>query len=382
VELTAFLNLMAQKNASDLFLSAGAPPSIKIEGLTRHIGEKALGAEEIRNMAYSIMNERQMKDFEATWEMNLAIALGDLGRFRVNVYRQRGEIAMAVRFITNKIPSIESLNLPQVLKDIIMLPRGLVLVVGSTGSGKSTTLASMIDYRNENRTGHILTVEEPIEYVHTHKMSVVDQREIGLDTQSYANALKNAMREAPDVIMIGEIRDRETMQAAIAYAETGHLCLATLHANNANQTLDRIINFFPEAARHQLLIDLSLNLKAVIGQRLLKGVKTKRVPAIELLLSSAYISDLIEKGEIATIREAMKQGNEQGMQTFDQALYKLYAAGEITYQEALENADSRTDLSLKVRLEGPAPQGGEAAGLRLEDLQDMLVDPSHKHWQG
>ncbi|HBD20345.1 MAG TPA: type IV pili twitching motility protein PilT [Arenimonas sp.] len=382
MELTAFLNLMAQKNASDLFLSAGAPPSIKIEGLTRHIGEKALGAEEIRNMAYSIMNERQMKDFEATWEMNLAIALGDLGRFRVNVYRQRGEIAMAVRFITNKIPSIESLNLPQVLKDIIMLPRGLVLVVGSTGSGKSTTLASMIDYRNENRTGHILTVEEPIEYVHTHKMSVVDQREIGLDTQSYANALKNAMREAPDVIMIGEIRDRETMQAAIAYAETGHLCLATLHANNANQTLDRIINFFPEAARHQLLIDLSLNLKAVIGQRLLKGVKTKRVPAIELLLSSAYISDLIEKGEIATIREAMKQGNEQGMQTFDQALYKLYAAGEITYQEALENADSRTDLSLKVRLEGPAPQGGEAAGLRLEDLQDMLVDPSHKHWQG
>ncbi|KFN42775.1 hypothetical protein N790_11290 [Arenimonas malthae CC-JY-1] len=382
MELTAFLNLMAQKNASDLFLSAGAPPSIKIEGLTRHIGEKALGAEEIRNMAYSIMNERQMKDFEANWEMNLAIALGDLGRFRVNVYRQRGDIAMAVRFITNKIPSIESLNLPQILKEIIMLPRGLVLVVGSTGSGKSTTLASMIDYRNENRTGHILTVEEPIEYVHTHKMSVVDQREIGLDTQSYANALKNAMREAPDVIMIGEIRDRETMQAAIAYAETGHLCLATLHANNANQTLDRIINFFPEAARHQLLIDLSLNLRAVIGQRLLKGVKTKRVPAIELLLSSAYISDLIEKGEIATIREAMKQGNEQGMQTFDQALYKLYAAGEITYQEALENADSRTDLSLKVRLEGPAPQGGEAAGLRLEDLQDMLVDPSHKHWKG
>jgi twitching motility protein PilU len=382
VELTAFLNLMAQKNASDLFLSAGAPPSIKIEGHTRHIGNQMLTGEEVRNMAYSVMNERQMKDFEANWEMNLAIALGELGRFRVNVYRQRGEIAMAVRFITNKIPSIESLNLPKILEEIIMLPRGLVLVVGSTGSGKSTTLASMIDYRNENRTGHILTVEEPIEYVHTHKMSVVDQREIGLDTQSYANALKNAMREAPDVIMIGEIRDRETMQAAIAYAETGHLCLATLHANNANQTLDRIINFFPETARHQLLIDLSLNLRAVIGQRLLKGVKTKRVPAIELLLSSAYISDLIEKGEIATIREAMKQGNEQGMQTFDQALYKLYAAGEITYQEALENADSRTDLSLRVRLEGPAPQGGDAAGLRLEDLQDMLVDPSHKHWKG
>ncbi|MDY0021263.1 MAG: PilT/PilU family type 4a pilus ATPase [Arenimonas caeni] len=382
MELTAYLNLMAQKKASDLFLSVGAPPSIKIEGVTRHIGDKPLGADEVRNMAYSVMNERQMKEFESTWEMNLAIALGDMGRFRINVYRQRGDIAMAVRFITNQIPSIETLNLPQILKDIIMMPRGLVLVVGSTGSGKSTTLASMIDYRNANRTGHILTVEEPIEYVHTHKMSVVDQREIGLDTQSYANALKNAMREAPDVIMIGEIRDRETMQAAIAYAETGHLCLSTLHANNANQTLDRIINFFPETARHQLLIDLSLNLKAVVGQRLLRGLKTKRVPAIELLLSSAYISDLIEKGEIASIRDAMKQGNEQGMQTFDQALYKLYAAGDISYQEALENADSRTDLALRVRLEGPAPKGGETQGLRLEDLQDMLVDPSHRNWKG
>ena len=381
MELTAFLNLMAKNSASDLFLSVGAPPSVKIEGITRHIGDKPLGAEEIRTMAYSIMNERQQKDFESIWEMNLAIALGDMGRFRINIYRQRGEIAMAVRFITNKIPSIESLRLPQILKDIIMLPRGLVLVVGSTGSGKSTTLASMIDYRNSNRTGHILTVEEPIEYEHTHKMSVVDQREIGLDTQSYANALKNAMREAPDVIMIGEIRDRETMQAAIAYAETGHLCLSTLHANNANQTLDRIINFFPDAARHQLLIDLSLNLKAVVGQRLLTGLKSKRVPAVELLLSSAYISDLIEKGEIATIRDAMKQGNEQGMQTFDQALYRLYAAGEISYQEALDNADSRTDLALKVRLEGPAPEGGEAAGLRLEDMQDMLVDPTHKQWR-
>jgi twitching motility protein PilU len=233
-----------------------------------------------------------------------------------------------------------------------------VLVVGSTGSGKSTTLAAMIDYRNTLQTGHILTVEEPIEYVHVHKASVVDQREIGLDTQSYANALKNAMREAPDVIMIGEIRDRETMQAAIAYAETGHLCLSTLHANNANQTLDRIINFFPESAHHQLLIDLSLNLKAVIGQRLLHGTRIKRIPAVEILLSSPYVADLIEKGEISAIREAIKQSNTQGMQTFDQALYKLYAAGEITFAEALENADSRTDLGLRVRLEGPTPPGG------------------------
>jgi twitching motility protein PilU len=358
VELTAYLDLMAQKQASDLFLSVGAPPSIKIEGVTRHIGDAPLGSDEIRKMAYSVMNERQQKEFEATWEMNLAVSLGERGRFRVNVYRQRGEIALAARYITNHIPSLESLHLPALLRDVIMLPRGLVLVVGSTGSGKSTTLASMIDYRNSVQTGHILTVEEPIEYVHTHKASVVDQREIGLDTQSYANALKNAMREAPDVIMIGEIRDRETMQAAIAYAETGHLCLSTLHANNANQTLDRIINFFPDSARHQLLIDLSLNLKAVIGQRLLHGVNIKRIPAMEIMLSSAYVADLIEKGEIGTIREAMKQSNEVGMQTFDQALYKLYAAGEITYAEALQNADSRTDLALRVRLEGPAPAGG------------------------
>lgn len=375
MELTAFLSLMATKRASDLFLSAGAPPSIKIEGVTRHLGETALGSDAIRNMAYSIMNERQQKEFESTWEMNLAVALGEQGRFRVNIYRQRGEIALAARFITNQIPSLESLHLPALLKDIIMLPRGLVLVVGSTGSGKSTTLASMIDYRNENRTGHILTVEEPIEYVHTHKASVVDQREIGLDTQSYGNALKNAMREAPDVIMIGEIRDRETMQAAIAYAETGHLCLSTLHANNANQTLDRILNFFPDSARHQLLIDLSLNLKAVIGQRLLHGVRVKRIPAVEILLSTAYIADLIEKGEIATIRDAIKQGNEVGMQTFDQSLYVLYAQGEITYQEALENADSHTDLALRVRLEGPAPSGDQATASLLEDFPDLLDDP-------
>jgi twitching motility protein PilU len=367
MELTAYLDLMAQIQASDLFRSVGAPASFKIDGVSRHIGEIALGSDDIRKMAYSVMNERQQKEFESTWEMNLAVSLGVRGRFRVNVYRQRGEIAVAARYITNHIPSMESLHLPALLKDVIMLPRGLVLVVGSTGSGKSTTLASMIDYRNSIQTGHILTVEEPIEYVHTHKASVVDQREIGLDTQSYANALKNAMREAPDVIMIGEIRDRETMQAAIAYAETGHLCLSTLHANNANQTLDRILNFFPDSARHQLLIDLSLNLKAVIGQRLLHGIKIKRVPAMEIMLSSAYVADLIEKGEITTIREAMKESNEAGMQTFDQALYKLYAAGEISYAEALQNADSHTDLALRVRLEGPEPPEG------AQETQDMEI---------
>jgi twitching motility protein PilU len=309
--------------------------------------------------------------------MNLAVALKDVGRFRVNVYRQRGDVALAARFITAAIPSIESLNLPAVLKDLIMTPRGLILVVGSTGSGKSTTLASMIDYRNERRTGHMLTIEEPIEYLHTHKQSLVDQREIGFDTLNYANALKNAMREAPDVILIGEIRDRETMQHAIAYAETGHLCLSTLHANNANQTLDRIINFFPDTARQQVLTDLSQNLRAVISQRLVRTVNDQRVPAIELLLRTPFVSDLIAKGEIDGLKEAMKQGAAIGMTTFDMSLYKLYAAGRIAYKEAIINADSQTDLALHIRLNGPPPEEGhlDPGSLTLVDM----VEPTQAH---
>jgi len=367
MDLNAYLHLMVQKSASDLFLSAGAMPSIKIDGETRHLGDARLTAEQVHAMAFSVMNEHQQREFEASLEMNLAIALGDIGRFRINVYRQRGDVAMVVRYITSKIPSIEALHLPPLLKELIQLPRGLVLVVGATSSGKSTCLASMLDYRNSMRTGHILTIEEPIEYLHLHKESVVDQREIGLDTLSYANALKNAMREAPDVIMIGEIRDREIMQQAIAYAETGHLCLATLHANNASQTLDRIINFFPESARQQLLIDMSLNLKAVVSLRLLRGADGKRIPAVELMLSTPYVADLIEKGEIHKLRDAMKQGKEQGMQSFDDALYQLHVSGRIDYQQAIDAADSRNDLALRFRLEGLAPADAPGS-LRLDEF--------------
>jgi twitching motility protein PilU len=366
LDLTAFMQLMARKKASDCFFSVGAPPSIKIEGITSHLGESSLTGEDVRTMAYSVMNDKQQKEYESTLEMNLAIGLPDFGRFRVNVYRQRDSVAIAVRYITSNIPPLETLGLPPMLKDLIMLPRGLILVVGSTGSGKSTTLASMIDHRNRNRTGHILTIEEPIEFMHRHDKSIVDQREVGLDTLSYENALKNAMREAPDVILIGEIRDRETMKHAINYAETGHLCLSTLHANNANQTLDRIINFFPDTARHQLLIDLSLNLQAVVAMRLVKGANGKRVPAVELMLRTPFIADLIEKGEIDRLKDAMKEGASVGMQTFDESLFRLYTSGAISFADALENADSRTDLALRVRLEHPTK---EQEGMGLEDME-------------
>ncbi|MCJ0826490.1 PilT/PilU family type 4a pilus ATPase [Luteimonas sp. 50] len=365
------LRQMVDAKASDLFFSVGAPPALKIDGILAPLDAPPLTADVINALAMQAMNERQQREFEDTMEMNLAIDMADAGRVRVNLYRQRGNPAIAVRYITSQIPTLEQLNLPPVLDDLALAPRGLVLVVGAAGAGKSTTLASLIDHLNTQHAVHILTVEDPIEYIHTHKKSIVDQREVGLDTRSYANALRNTMREAPDVLMIGEIRDQETMQAAIAYAETGHLCLATLHANSASQTLDRIINFFPDSTHHQLFVDLSLNLKAVISQRLLRGVDGRRLPAVEILLWSPFVAELIEKGEIAAIRDAMKQSFELGMLTFDESIYRLYAAGRISYDEAMDNADSRTDLGLRIRLEGPHPPGGdrdELAGARVDGL--------------
>jgi twitching motility protein PilU len=353
MDISAYLQLMVEKDASDLFFSAGAPVNIKLQGESHPIGSKPLTPSDVHDLAWSIMNDDQIAAFERDLELNMAISVAKLGRFRVNVYRQRGETAMVIRYIKNRIPAIEELGLPGILKQLIMEKQGLVLVVGATGSGKSTTLAAMINYRNENKSGHILTIEDPIEFVHEHRKSVVDQREVGLDTRSYAEALKNAMREAPDVIVIGEIRDRETMSHALHYAETGHVCLSTLHANNANQTLERIINFFPDSAHQALLLDLAQHLRAIISQRLIPSMDGRRVPAVEILLNTPFISELIEKARINEIKDAMEQGSLSGMQTFDQSLYNLYKAGKITVDEALRHADSRNNLRLKLRLEDP-----------------------------
>ncbi|NML86041.1 PilT/PilU family type 4a pilus ATPase [Polaromonas sp.] len=358
-DLGRYLALMVTHGASDLFLSSDAPASLKIQGKIRRLPEEPLTGSRIKTLAYSMMRESQIREFEAELECDLAIAMERLGRFRVNVYRQRGEIAVVVRHINSQIPSLESLNLPPILKTLAMLKRGLVLMVGAAGSGKSTSLAAMLDYRNEMASDHILTVEDPMEFEHSHKKSIVDQREVGLDTRSFDEALRRAMREAPDVIMIGEIRDRETMQHAMAYAETGHLCVSTLHANNANQAIQRILNFFPETAKHQVLMDLSLNLKGVVGQRLLAGTSGKRVPAVEVMLLSPYIADLIQKGQTDEIKAAMAKSTEMGMATFDQSLYELYLRGEITQEQAIDQADSKTDLSLHIRLtSGHRPDAG------------------------
>jgi twitching motility protein PilU len=345
-----FLQFMVQSHASDLFLSVGAPPCAKIHGVVRPVNLPVLTGVATKALAYSVMRESQMRDFEATLECDLATTIEGLGRFRYNVFMQRGEVAMVVRYITHAIPTLEELKLPAAITALSLLKRGLVLVVGAAGSGKSTTLAAMLDHRNSTTTGHILTVEDPIEFVHHYKQSVIDQREVGLDTHSFEEALRHAMREAPDVIMIGEIRDQLTMQMAMAYAETGHLCVSTLHSNNANQAIDRVLNLFPEESRQQALMDLSLNLKGVVAQRLITGVKGDLLAVVEVMLQSPYISDLILKGKVDLIKAAMANSNDLGMQTFDQSLYERYVAGDITEAQALDNADSRTDLSLRIRL--------------------------------
>ncbi|MCX7556520.1 PilT/PilU family type 4a pilus ATPase [Xanthomonadaceae bacterium JHOS43] len=350
MDIGYFLKLMTEKNASDMFLTTGAPVNIKVEGKLYPLGNTGLPAGMVKKIAYSLMDEGQVPQFERDLELNMAIAVKDAGRFRVNVFKQRGEVGMVIRAIKSDIPTIDQLKLPPILKDIIMEPRGLVLVVGSTGSGKSTTLAAMIDHRNSNTTGHILTVEDPIEFLHRHKKSVVNQREVGLDTHGFHNALKNAMREAPDVILIGEILDQITMEAAIAFAETGHLCLATLHSNNADQTLERILNFFPEAAHKNILMNLSLNLKAVVSQRLVVGMDGKRLPSTEILINTPMIRDIIRRGQVHEIKEAMERSLEEGMQTFDQDLFRMYKDGKIELEEALRKADSRDGLALKIRL--------------------------------
>jgi twitching motility protein PilU len=358
MDIGYFLKLMTEKGASDMFLTTGAPVNIKVEGKLYPLGNTGLPGGMVKKIAYSLMDEGQVPKFERDLEMNMAIAVKDAGRFRINVFKQRGEVGMVIRAIKSEIPTFDALRLPQVLRQIIMEPRGLVLVVGATGSGKSTTLAAMLDYRNANTSGHILTIEDPIEFLHRHKKSIVNQREVGLDTHSYHDALKNAMREAPDVILIGEIRDMETMEAAISFSETGHLCLATLHSNNADQTLERILNFFPEASHKNILMNLALNLKAVVSQRLVTGKDGKRLPAVEVLINTPLIRDMVRRGQIHEMKEAMDRSLAENMQTFDQALYNLYKEGKIELEEALTKADSRDGLALKIRL----AEGGEPGG--------------------
>jgi twitching motility protein PilU len=347
------LRVMLSKKASDLFITAGFPPAFKVDGKMTPVSNQSLTPTHTMEIARAIMNDKQAQEFEASKECNFAISPPGIGRFRVNAFVQQGRVGVVLRTITTTIPRLEDLGLPDVLKDVVMTKRGLVIVVGATGSGKSTTLAAMLGYRNENSYGHIITIEDPIEYVHDHKNCLITQREVGVDTESWHAALKNTLRQAPDVILIGEIRDRDTMDYAIAFAETGHLCLATLHANSSNQALDRIINFFPEERRSQLLMDLSLNLKGMISQRLIpKRDGPGRAAAIEIMLNTPLISDLIFKGEVHEIKEIMKKSRELGMQTFDQALFDLYEAGLISYEDAMRNADSMNELRLAIKLHG------------------------------
>ncbi|MBL7005416.1 MAG: PilT/PilU family type 4a pilus ATPase [Gammaproteobacteria bacterium] len=358
MKVTPYLKVLAEKGGSDLYFSTGAKPSAKFNGVLTSLGKDPAPPGWIDTLAQEMMNDKQRVEFDSTHEMNLAMSVANMGRFRVNIFKQRNETSMVIRNIVAEIPNANDLGLPEVLKEVIMVKRGLILFVGGTGSGKSTSLAALIDYRNTNSKGHIITIEDPVEYVHQHKGCIVNQREIGMDTDSFAAALKNTLRQAPDVILIGEIRDRETMEHAMAFAETGHLAISTLHANNANQALDRIINFFPEERRPQLLNDLSNNLQAFVSQRLIPTVDGKRCAAIEVLLNSSRIKDLILKGDIQEIKEVMAKSEASGMRTFDAALYYLYNEGKITLEEALKNADAENNLRLRIDL---AKKGDETS---------------------
>ena len=369
------LRMMLQKNGSDLFITAGAVPSMKVDGAMTPMSNQSLSPQHTQVLVSALMNDKQRAEFDETQECNFAISLPGVSRFRVNAFTQRGSAGVVLRVICSEIPKLEDLNLPSVLKDISMTKRGLVIFVGATGSGKSTSLAAMVGYRNENSHGHIITIEDPIEFVHNHKNCIVTQREVGVDTDNYEIALKNTLRQAPDVILIGEIRDRETMDHAIAFAETGHLCLSTLHANSTNQALDRIINFFPEDRRQQLLMDLSLNLKSLISQRLIPTVSGDgRIAAIEIMINSPLMSDLIFKGNVHEIKELVAKSNEMGMQTFDQALFNLYEGGMIKYEDALRNADSVNDLRLRIKLEGKESKDSDLMegldNIQMEDHDD------------
>ena len=371
MELKDYLKLLAAKDGSDLYFIPNAPPSAKFQGKLTPIEKGTLTASRTRELAYELMNEDQIKEFELKPEMNLAISEPGIGRFRVNIYKQRNHPALVIRNIKTEIPNADDLGLPEILKKVVMLKRGLILFVGGTGSGKSTSLAALIDYRNKNSHGHIITIEDPVEYLHPHKKSIISQREVGVDTDTFEDALKNTLRQAPDVILIGEIRDRETMEHAIAFAETGHLAIPTLHANNANQALDRIINFFPEERRNQLLTDLSLNIQAIVSQRLIPTVDGKRCAAIEILLGTPRIRELIHRGDVGEIKEVMEKSEAAGMQTFDSHLIKLYQQGKIALDEAIRNADSQNNVKLRISLSQGADKSN-SSGLSL--VQDEELD--------
>ncbi|MCS4505568.1 PilT/PilU family type 4a pilus ATPase [Arhodomonas aquaeolei] len=368
MDFNSLLELMVQKKASDLFITAGLAPSMKISGRIMPVTKTKLSPDQARQVVLSVMTDRQRSEFEANHECNFAISARGLGRFRVSAFFQRNQPGMVLRRIETEIPTVEQLRLPPILNDLSLTKRGLIIFVGGTGTGKSTSLAAMLGYRNEHSTGHIITIEDPIEYIHSHNNCIVTQREVGLDTDSFEVALKNTLRQAPDVILIGEIRSRETMDYAIAFAETGHLCLATLHANNANQALDRIINFFPADRRDQLFTDLSLNLRSIIAQQLIPTPDGQgRVPAVEVLIGSPLVQDKIHEGEVHELKEIMKRSTEMGMQTFDQNLYRLYRDGMISYEEALRHADSQNEVRLMIKL------GDEGSRGKMEEAAESMT---------